>query len=189
MLKHNLPGITDLRGWQGSPASVPFLGGCGGTMPKRLKSLELHCPACSWRQLCGPQGVAAWLRKVHKIRPGRLPEPEILYALLDGVVGQLTCPKCGAVGLSASPAAEDLAGWPEPRRCVSCAKPIPPERLEAIPNVTRCAACQQEAEQGRVKPELDYCPRCGAPMEVRVAQSGGRTRYVMACTATPPCDL
>jgi RNA polymerase-binding transcription factor DksA len=32
--------------------------------------------------------------------------------------------------------------------CEACESPIPPERLEAIPYATRCAACQSQLEQG-----------------------------------------
>jgi hypothetical protein len=151
--------------------------------------LELRCRACSWRDLCGPEAVAAWLRKAKKLRAGRQPEQEILYEVFCATAGQLACPKCGAVGLVASPAPDDRADWPEARLCESCSKPIPKERLQALPGATRCAACQRDEEVGRASGEAEYCPRCGALMELRLSRSGGLTRYAMACTANPPCRL
>ncbi len=154
-----------------------------------VRHLELRCRSCDWCERCGPHRVAAWLRKAGKLRPDRQPEPDILYEVFYATVGQLTCPQCGKMGLVVGPAAEDLAHWPGPRLCECCGKPIPKERVEAIPNATRCAACQRDGEAGRPRERIEYCPRCGSPLEVRVVRSGGRTRYVLACSANPPCPL
>lgn len=37
--------------------------------------------------------------------------------------------------------------------CVSCDRRISPERLEAVPEASRCAQCQRESEQVPVPPE------------------------------------
>lgn len=158
-------------------------------MTRQVRQLELRCTACSWRELCGPNLVAGWLRRAGKLRAGRQPEPDILYEVLCATVGQLACPKCGKVGLAVGPPGEDLTEWPGPRRCQSCSKPIPKARREAMPHATRCADCQRDSELGRPTEQTQHCPRCGAPLEVRVSRSGGSTRYVLACSANPPCSL
>ena len=86
-------------------------------------------------------------------------------------------------------AADDTTAWPGAALCVCCAKPIPKERLEAIPGVRHCAACQREAERGRPRDGKGYLPAMRGALEVRVVGTGHRTRYVLACTANPPCNL
>jgi hypothetical protein len=158
-------------------------------MPNPIRYLELRCPGCLWREMCGPDEITAWLCRAGKLRPRSQPELAILYEVLHATAGQLTCPQCGRLGLTVANAVEDSTAWPGEPLCACCSKPIPKERLEAIPGVRHCAACQREAERGRPKEEKDFCPRCGAPLEVRVVGTGRWTRYVLACTANPPCNL
>ena len=69
-------------------------------------------------------------------------------------------------------------------------EPIDPERREAIPGTRRCATCKEQAETGALaEDEPDYCPHCGALVEVRVSRGGGITRYKRFCTGEPPCRL
>lgn len=150
---------------------------------------ELRCRRCSWCQVCGPEEVVGWLRKARKLRARSAPEWEILVELFLAAAPRLVCPECGAEGLSAGPAPDDAGDWPEWKTCASCNEPIEEDRLRAVPGATLCAACQRDEELGRGKREIDYCPRCGAPMELRPSRSGGVTRYVPACTANPPCRL
>lgn len=125
--------------------------------------------------------MVRWLLKIRKIRPGREPDLEILTELFHAMAGQLACPECGATGLIIGPA-DDEADWPGERPCAACGKLISAERLEALPNTTLCAACQRAEEEGRPKVEVDYCPRCGAPMTLRPTTTGGVTRYKLVCT-------
>ena len=152
----------------------------------RRSYVELRCRECSWTEVCGPGDVARWLRAARKLRASSQPEWEVLCELLRSAAGQLTCPECGAVGLVVGPARDD-ADWPELRRCSACGKTIGRERLEALPDATLCAACQRAEEAGHPQEEIEYCPKCGAPMQLRPTRAGGITRYVMACTAEPPC--
>jgi hypothetical protein len=49
------------------------------------------------------------------------------------------------------------------RVCLSCGRPIPAERLEALPGATRCAGCQAAAEGPRDPSDSgEDCPRCAA---------------------------
>jgi len=152
--------------------------------------LELRCPACSATELCGPDEVVHRLRAAGKLRgDGRVPEPEIIDELFRAVVPALRCAACGHRGLAIGPASDDDEDWPEAPRCDLCGGPIPAERVAALPGVRRCAACQQREESGEgpVTDEIEYCPRCGAPMELRPGGGAGVTRYIMVCTGNPPC--
>ena len=157
-------------------------------MQRRAKYLELSCRQCHWRETCGPEDIAGWLRKTGKLRAGRVPELAVLYELLEASAPALVCPKCGQTGLGVAVALDD-EDWPDLVSCEACGKPIPKERLEAIPGTPLCAACQHLSDLGHPKPRQDFCPRCGASLEVRVATVGGATRYVLACSNNPPCNL
>lgn len=157
-------------------------------MPPPARYLELRCPGCLWRETCGPAEMVKWLRKAGKVREGQSMEPKILYEVFRGGAGQFTCPKCGRTGLTVSNAVE-AGEWADAPTCVKCGRPIDKERLEVLPTTRVCAACQRDTERGIPKPDRDFCPRCGAPLEVRAIPEGHRTRYVMACSANPPCPL
>lgn len=158
-------------------------------MREPIRYLELRCPQCRRRETCGPQQIVDWLLKARKLRPNRVPELEILYELFAAAAGQFTCPGCKHAGLDVANALDDVHAFPPAPACAACGLAIEPERVEAIPNVRFCAACQRKRESGRPVEEKDYCPRCGSPMEVRVIQDGARTRYVLGCSARPPCSL
>lgn len=150
---------------------------------------DLRCPGCGWCEVCGPESVIRWLRQANKVRFGREPEPEILGELFRATAGQLKCPRCGHFGLTASRAPDDDLDWPGEVPCAVCGKPIPAERLQAIPSAKLCAACQNHEETGGSTGEPEFCPRCGSRMALRLSKSTGITRYTMSCTATPPCRL
>jgi len=147
---------------------------------------ERRCPACAWNEVYGTEGMIRALAAAGKIRPGREPEVEILLELFRVFAEQQPCPQCGATGLTLRDAADDV-DWPEARACAACRRPIAAERLAALPQATLCAACQRDEELGRAPAEVDYCPRCGAPMELRPSRSAGITRYELVCTSVPPC--
>jgi hypothetical protein len=125
----------------------------------------------------------------------REPDPDetVLGELLVESAPRMTCPICKAKRLIAVPSqftVSDDSDWQIAVLCEVCREPIPPERLEAIPNAKRCAACQGKAEAGQLgDDEPEYCPQCGAFTEVRVSRGGGITRYKRFCTGEPPCRL
>lgn len=157
-------------------------------MSRSPRRLELLCRGCGWRQNCGPGEIGAWLRTARKIRANRSPDLGVLYELFRTSAAAFACPKCGAAGLDVREGSDE-SDWPGPTPCAACGKPIAPERLEALPGVRLCAACQGAGERGRRPAERDLCTRCGAPLEVRVVRRGGSTRYVLGCSGHPPCDL
>jgi predicted RNA-binding Zn-ribbon protein involved in translation (DUF1610 family) len=130
--------------------------------------------------------MTEWLRRASKVRAGHEPDLDLLVELFRSIAPQLKCPDCGRTGLSTAAATDEDADWPETRACRSCGKTIAPERLEAIPDAVFCAACQGKEESGE-SGDIEYCPKCGAPMALRLSRSPGMTRYVMACTNKPSC--
>jgi DNA-directed RNA polymerase subunit RPC12/RpoP len=158
-------------------------------MSHSIEYLELRCPRCSWAEVCGPEGVVRWLRRAHKLRARSQLDLPVLYEVFRAAVPQFVCPNCQGRGLALAAAEDDRADWPETRRCEACGKPISWERLHAVPDSTLCAACQREEELGRGPAEIEYCPKCGAPIKLRPNRAGGVTRYVPTCTGNPPCRL
>jgi len=158
-------------------------------MSRPTRYLELRCSRCSWTELCGPEAVLRWLRKAGKLRAQGEQDLEILYEVFRAAAGRFACPECGTTGLVTGHASEDQGDWPGSTVCSSCEKTIAAERLEAVPGASLCAACQRDEELGRLKADIEYCPKCGAVMELRPSRKGGLSRYAMACTGTPPCRL
>jgi hypothetical protein len=123
----------------------------------------------------------------------REPEPDddLVAALLVEAAPRMTCPVCKEQALSATPTdVGDNEEWQAAVLCEVCRGPIPPERLEAVPGTKRCAACQGKAEAGQLADaEPEYCPHCGAIVELRVSRGSGITRYKRFCTGDPACRL
>lgn len=154
-------------------------------------SYELICRRCGWRTVCGRDDAVVRLRLIGQLRREREPEAELVEALFVESAPRMTCPICKEKSLFAQPGKNDEAGdWQEAVLCEVCRQPIPPERLEAVPNVKRCAACAAKMESGHLTEiEPDFCPHCGALIEVRVNRGTGITRYKRVCTGDPPCRL
>lgn len=150
--------------------------------------IDLHCRACDWRESIHSGQAVEWLQSVGMARVHRPPDEELLPALLEAGCEQFTCPSCQATGLELLPSDDlDESEWEISVTCQGCGQPIPPERLEAIPEAKLCIACQTAEEAGTAETEPEYCPRCGTPMVWRHSQSSGVTRYKMVCGNFPAC--
>jgi len=113
----------------------------------------------------------------------------------------MTCPTCKRVGLTLAEADDGdfddaefdngVAGdWQAAVMCQVCREPIPPERLEFVPDAKHCVACQGKAELGALPDDdPEFCPKCGSLVELRVSRGSGITRYKRFCTGMPPCRL
>jgi Zn finger protein HypA/HybF involved in hydrogenase expression len=156
-----------------------------------LFSYELTCANCGWRTICGRDDAVTRLRLVGVFRRDTDPDEDSVVALLVDAAPRMTCPLCKERKLTARPSdAEDNDDWLAAVLCEICREPIDPERVDAIPGVKRCAACQGKSEAGTLSDfEPDYCPNCGALVEVRVSRGSGITRYKRVCTGEPPCRL
>ena len=161
------------------------------TFRMTMFSYELTCRHCGWRTVCGREDAAARLRLIGLLRREREPEDELVAALLIESAPRMTCPLCKEQQLWAQPSEDGDAGdWQAAVLCEVCRAPIDPERLDAIPRAKRCAACAAKAETGQIaEVEPDFCPHCGALVEMRVSRGTGITRYRRVCTGDPPCRL
>lgn len=149
--------------------------------------VEFACPDCDWLQVAGRDEMHRALVQAKLAKPGYIPDPELLTELLATAAPRLPCGGCGRPGIIIRPCAEDdEAQWEWAPVCELCKKPIPPERLEAIPDARTCVACQQKDERGEAA-EVEYCPSCGSLMAYRTSRERGVTRYVLVCTAYPKC--
>lgn len=156
-----------------------------------MLSVELTCPGCHWRTLCGDEEIARRLRQLGLFRRAPDPPEELILELLKSHGARLACDHCRQQGLVVD---QDAAGrddddWQTAVVCEVCRKAIPDERLQALPDAQRCVACQDAEDRGATAVEPDYCPKCGSLLELRVARGSGVTRYKLACTGQPPCRL
>ncbi|MEX2122125.1 MAG: TraR/DksA C4-type zinc finger protein [Pirellulales bacterium] len=149
--------------------------------------IQLRCSGCGWGVVHDAAGAARWLRAAGRLRENSDADSETIRELLLALAPSQACPECGAKRLSASPAEDEQFGWPQAATCEVCQQVIAAERLAVFPNATLCAACQEREEQGAPPPTGEFCPRCGAPLAVRLAERGGVRRYRLACTGNPPC--
>jgi DNA-directed RNA polymerase subunit RPC12/RpoP len=141
--------------------------------------------------VCGRDDAVARLRLIGLLRREPDPEEELVAELLIDAAPRMTCPLCKEKRLFAQPTDDDSANdWQAAVLCEVCREPIAPERLEAIPGAKRCAACQGKSEVSQLaEVEPDYCPHCGAIVEIRLSRGSGITRYKRVCTGDPPCRL
>ncbi len=156
---------------------------------ERTPYFEASCPQCDWSELCGPEGMTRRMMAVGRLKRTSELSLDMLAELFQASAGSLVCPECGHTGLKLKPRSDLDEDWPGGRPCTVCDKTIPEERLELYPEATLCAECQGKIDRGENVGDMDYCPRCGAPMQLRQGRSGGITRYEMACTGSPPCRL
>jgi len=142
---------------------------------------ELYCGACDWSEVVALTRGNAWLRRAKLSGAKSDPTPEEIRELLPVAAQRLECPECGSQPLSLRAAKEDPADWPQAATCAVCGGLISPERLEIMPEVKTCVACQQRDERGETTGEIDYCPRCGSPMQLKARHGTGIARYVLRC--------
>ncbi|MEM9186355.1 MAG: TraR/DksA C4-type zinc finger protein [Planctomycetota bacterium] len=153
---------------------------------------SLHCPVCRWRTVVGSAELAARLRLIGLLRRDKEPSDGLLLELARDAVPRMTCPVCKRVGLELGDADDGFGDddWQAAVLCEVCREPIAPERLEFVPGATRCVGCQGKAEAGTLPDDdPEFCPRCGALVELRVSRGSGLTRYKRFCTGVPSCRL
>jgi hypothetical protein len=161
-----------------------------------MLSTILACAKCGWRTTCGEDELARRLRALGLLRRSPHPPTELVSELLRVNIHRLPCDACHntalyspavSAGLSAEP--DDDGDWQQARICEVCREPISPDRLEVFPTARRCAKCQDLADRGTEPVVIEFCPKCGAVLEMRVSRGCGITRYKQFCTGNPPCRL
>lgn len=135
--------------------------------------------------------VETRLRTLGLLRRAPNPPGELVAELLRVNLSRLSCDECGCVGLALRDTddADEWDDWQQAVLCEVCSQPISPERLEVLPEAKRCVGCQGAADRGEEVDEPDFCPKCGALVELRVSRGRGTTRYKLFCTGDPPCRL
>lgn len=79
------------------------------------------------------------------------------------------------------------------RQCTGCGRPIAPERLEVMPDATRCISCQRHSESAPSRVSQMECPDCAShgiksPMVWRTARDPNEfTGYFLGCSRFPVC--
>jgi hypothetical protein len=156
-----------------------------------MLSVQLECQDCGWWTLCGEAEIVRRLRPLGHFRRATDPPEEIVREVLATHGHGLPCDRCKKTKLKVTldPQQDDGDDWEQVVICEICREPIPPERLEFKPDARRCVGCQDAADRGRSFVEPDYCPKCGAILEIRVSRGAGPTRYKLFCTGDPPCRL
>ncbi|MBC7852720.1 MAG: TraR/DksA C4-type zinc finger protein [Pirellulaceae bacterium] len=151
-----------------------------------MSYLRWNCPACSHSEETPADDLFQRLRGAGLLRRVKAEEVRDLAYLLQlagSVKEKLTCPNCGEGNYQPHTFTDEGADWGDGRKCVGCQALISAERLEVFPDTTLCRACQQKSEKG-VAGEVEYCPRCGTPMQVRQRRGRGIAAYELAC---PSC--
>jgi Zn finger protein HypA/HybF involved in hydrogenase expression len=156
-----------------------------------MLSIQLECKSCGWWTLCGEPEVVRRLRAIGQFRRAPEPPEDIVREVLRTSGHRLSCDRCRATEMLLRESTEvgDDGEWEQVVVCEICREPISAERLEFNPKATRCAQCQGAADRGASFVEPDFCPKCGAIVELRVSRGGGLTRYKLWCTNNPPCRL
>lgn len=163
-----------------------------------MLSAILSCSKCGWRTVASEDELARRLRILGLLRRSPHPPPEIVTELLRANAYRLACDACHQTGLTIVGAddggplgnrATDEGDWQQAVVCQICREPIPLERLEVFPKAKCCAKCQDVADKIGDPAAPEFCPRCGALLEIRVSRAGGITRYKQFCTGNPPCRL
>jgi hypothetical protein len=167
-----------------------------------MLSQLIECGKCGWRTTCGEDELARRLRTLGLLRRAPHPPTELLSELLRVNIHRLACDACHNTGLYSPPISagamagsenfvesDDDGNWQQARICEICREPTSPDRLEVFPTARRCAKCQDIADRGVEPASIEYCPKCGAVLEMRVSGGGGITRYKQFCTGDPPCRL
>lgn len=152
--------------------------------PAEIIAWELHCPDCGHVERCSLSQMLTRLQSLGLMRRSREPEPSLVVELFKSSAAKFACGRCQHVGLAATVAGGDeWSDFDGGRTCEMCGQPIARERLEALPDTRRCAACQQR-DEADLPGEAEYCPRCGEIMKLRLTNRRGLNQYALVC---PQC--
>ncbi|MEK6233342.1 MAG: TraR/DksA C4-type zinc finger protein [Planctomycetales bacterium] len=148
---------------------------------------DVSCPACDWTEACGPRQLQTHLRKVGMMRRNDSLDENLIVELTLAAADRFTCPDCGSLGLALARPVEKFVDWSPAVRCQACGRPIPPERVEAMPSAKFCVNCQQKDDRNEAKPDPEFCTRCGSEMTWRQSGSEDNVRFMLFCSKYPRC--
>ena len=151
--------------------------------------VDVRCDHCGDHRLLDAAGALQWLHSLGRVRSQQAWDAEVVFEVFRGIADELGCRTCGVRGVFVGLPHDEGDDWPEARTCQECGRLIPPERLAALPEATRCVGCQQQIDAGDDPAPAEYCPKCGSPMVLRASRGSGITRHTMQCSNVPPCRL
>jgi hypothetical protein len=126
----------------------------------------------------GVDGMLEQLRASGFLRRDPRPDPRVVVELFTNQLARMQCAECGATQMRLAPWDSGEDPWNDARVCEVCRQPIPRERLDLFPEVTRCAQCMHLPEGSGE----EYCRVCGGLMTLKQTRGGGITRYRMVCS-------
>jgi RNA polymerase-binding transcription factor DksA len=134
--------------------------------------------------VCGVAQMTEWLVRERLVKNTSDLANDLVAELFRVSKSKLACPQCGHVGIIAEPSQPiDDEMWGGARKCEVCGASISQERIDALPDVRLCVACQGRDDRGEATGPEEYCPRCGNIMNMALSRGGGIARYVMTCPA------
>src|SRR5688500_8196341 len=145
-----------------------------------------QCDVCGYRGTADSETILARLQQAGLLkRAAKEERRDVAYlrAVAESAAARLACPACGVAGLHLN-AEEPNDPFDAGRPCAACGQRIPAERIELFPETTLCVACQSKVDAGAAPNTQEYCPRCGTPLQVRLRQGAGVSRYDLVC---PQC--
>ena len=144
---------------------------------------HLYCcnSDCDAHRSADIEQLAQMLRALGMLRREAKPPRDLVEELANQHLSEFHCQACGRPGLRRGDKAPDDGddSWPEARACSGCSERIHPDRLEIFPQATRCAKCEQTAQDRPA--EREFCPRCGDIMTARQGTRSGVTNYQLKC--------
>lgn len=145
--------------------------------------IQLTCPHCRASVMHGAPEMLQRVQSLGMLRREQQPAPDLVAELFRASVSRMPCGECGRTGLTLSPVPDDEA-WGGERRCEACSQLIPPERVQLLPGVKLCVACQGKRESGAAIGPAEYCPKCGSVLQVKLRSGDGLAGYRQYC---PEC--
>jgi len=146
--------------------------------------IRLTCPHCRASLMHGLPEMLQRLQSLGMLRREKQPEPGLVMELFRSSVSRMPCGECGRTGLMFASDEDEDEVWGGGRRCEACDQLIPRERVQLLPSVKLCVACQGKQESGAAIGPAEYCPRCGSVMQLKLRSGGGLTGYRQYC---PEC--
>lgn len=153
-------------------------------MSTRGEWICLTCPHCRASLLHGPPEMLQRLQSLGMLRRERQPAPDVVAELFRAAVSRMPCGECGRTGLTFASVADESEAWGGGRLCEACGQTIPPERVQSLPGVTLCVACQAKRESGAAIGPAEYCPRCGSVLQLKLRSGDALAGYRQYC---PEC--
>lgn len=134
---------------------------------------ELQCMHCRHSRRMDAAGRLRWLQLAGHLRKVHDPHSPLIEPLVPLQLAKECCSECGqqrmrmlliSLHQTQNQASEDDMEWGSRRLCQDCRQPIAAERLAALPEATRCIACQSTSVCAAAVDTLsdENCPKCGA---------------------------